>query len=579
MTRPLVRKTLVRGTLAVVTSVAMTVGLVGNAIAEDYTTVHQGYASAGTVLKDSTPEQAGLNPEPIAAAKAALDGYTQLQTNGYPLYPGYAAVMGHDGKIVASATGGHALLYADATNTLPESERIAVSEDTIFDLASVSKLFTSLVAVQLIEEGQLDLEEPVATYLPVFAVNGKQDITVRNLLTHTSGLVAWLPLWSAHPDYDSRIQAVMDATPTDAPGEVYRYSDLNLITLGLIVEKLRGTSLDQVVAERITGPLGMTDTGYNPSDKQRTAATEFQATPNRGIVWGEVHDENAWALNGVAGHAGVFSTTTDLSILSQALLNGGTYQGKRILQESSVDLLITDFNEKFPDDSHGLGFEIDQRWYMAGLSGPKTAGHTGYTGTSLVIDFSSRSFAILLTNRVHPSRNAGSVNPPRRDWAQALALAMPVRPTAGSTAWMTGITSATTATLDLPVTGLKRTSKLSFDLFIDMEDQWDPFSLEVSTDGGTTWAALPYRLKDRDFKERTVDGPLAVSGLRRWMKAEAQVPASDHLVIRWKHTTDNLYLGRGVYVDKIALRGGGVNLDLEKDPSLLIATHWTPSSQ
>ena len=571
------KRPLIRVGLALATSVALTVGLVGPAVAADYTKVHKGYAAPNTVLTTATPQQKGLNADPIGAARAALEGYTRPQPNGYPLYPGYAAVMGHDGAIVAQAKGGHALLYADATTTLPESQRIKVADDTIFDLASVSKLFTSLVAVQLVEERTLGLEQPVATYLPEFAVNGKQDITVRHLLTHTSGLVAWLPLWSA-PDYDSRIRAVMNATPTNPPGEVYRYSDLNLITLGLIVEKLRGKSLDAVVHERVTGPLGMVDTGYNPSDKLRTAATEYQATPNRGIVWGEVHDENAWSLNGVAGHAGVFSTTKDLSILSQALLNGGTYQGRRILKESSVDLLITDFNEKFPDDSHGLGFELDQRWYMAGLSGPTTAGHTGYTGTSLVIDFSSRSFAILLTNRVHPSRNSGSVNPPRRDWAQALALAMPVRPTTGGTAWMTGITNATTATLDLPVQRLGRDAKLSFDLFIDMEDQWDPFSLELSADGGTTWAPLPYRLKDRDFRTQTIDGQLAVSGLRRWMKAEAQVPAGERLVIRWKHTTDNLYLGRGVYVDNITLRGGGVHLSPEKNPSLLVAKNWTASS-
>ncbi|MGA4669042.1 serine hydrolase [Propionibacteriaceae bacterium Y1923] len=566
-----------RAGAALAVSVALTVGLVGPAAAEDYTKVHKGYASSGTVLKDSTPERAGLNPEPIRAAKAALDGYTVPQANGYPLYPGYAAVMGHNGSIVSREVGGHALLYADATNLLPESERIAVTDETIFDLASVSKLFTSLVAVQLVEENKLTLDEPVATYLPAFAANGKQEITVKQLLTHTSGLVSWLPLWSM-VDNDARIAAVMNATPTATPGTKYEYSDLNLITLGLIVEQLRGMPLDEVVAQRVTQPLGMVDTGYNPTDQQRTAATEFQSVPNRGIVWGEVHDENAWSFGGVAGHAGVFSTTKDLSILSQALLNGGTYQGKRILKESSVDLLITDFNEAFPGNDHGLGFEIDQRWYMAGLSGPKTAGHTGYTGTSLVIDFSSRSFAILLTNRVHPSRNAGSVNGPRRVWAQGLALAMPVRPTQGNTAWRTGITDRTTSTLDLPVGTQAGEGKLSFDLFVDTEDQWDPFTLQLSTDGGQTWAALPYRLKDRDFKEQTITGGLALSGLRRWMKAEAQVPAGENLVIRWKHTTDNLYTGRGVYVDNIKLRGGGVNLSPEKDPSLLVAVNWTPSS-
>ena len=128
-----------------------------------------------------------------------------------------------------------------------------------------------------------------------------------------------------------------------------------MITLGVVVERLSGKSLDQVVAERITGPLGMKDTGYNPTDRTRTAATEYQTAPARGMVWGEVHDENAWSLGGVAGHAGVFSTADDLAVLSQTLLNGGTYRGHRILSRASVSSLITNFNGDFPGDAHGLG--------------------------------------------------------------------------------------------------------------------------------------------------------------------------------------------------------------------------------
>ena len=151
----------------------------------------------------------------------------------------------------------------------------------------------------------------------------------------------------------------------------------------------------------------MEDTGYNPPTGHVRAATEYQTAPPRGMVRGEVHDENAWSLGGVAGHAGVFSTADDLAILSQALLDGGTYGGHRILDPSSVELLVTDFNQAFPGDSHGLGFELDQRWYMDALPAPRPPGHTGYTGTSVVIDFASRSFAILLTNRVHPSPRLG----------------------------------------------------------------------------------------------------------------------------------------------------------------------------
>ncbi|MEJ7795620.1 MAG: serine hydrolase, partial [Nocardioides sp.] len=185
----------------------------------------------------------------------------------------------------------------------------------------------------------------------------------------------------------------------------------------------------------------MRDTGYNPpaSLLDRIAATEYQTSPARGMVRGTVHDENAWSLNGVAGHAGVFSTADDLAVLAQTVINGGTYGKERILSQQSVDALLHNENEEFPGNSHGLGFELDQRWYMDGLSSPDTAGHTGYTGTSIVIDRESRSFVILLTNRVHPSRGWGSNNPARRAVARDMALALPVRPREGRTACGPGL--------------------------------------------------------------------------------------------------------------------------------------------
>ena len=366
----------------------------------------------------------GLDPGPIAESVAQIHACEQAAPGGHPLFAGAVGIMGHEGRIVARDACGWAVRYADATNELPRDEWEPMRTDTIFDLASVSKLFTSIAVVQLIEEGHVSLESPVAAYLPEFAAHGKEAVTVRQLLTHTSGYASWLPLWSAWPDQASRIEAVLEHPLADPAGSTYRYSDLNLITLGVLVERLRGEPLDAVVRRHITTPLGMDDTGYNPTDRSRTAATEYQAAPPRGMVRGEVHDENAWSLGGVAGHAGVFSTADDLAILSQAILNGGTYRGHRILEHSSVEQLITDFNRAFPGDSHGLGFELDQRWYMDALSGPCSAGHTGYTGTSIVIDFASHSFAILLTNRVHPSRDWGSVNIARRAWAHGLASAL-----------------------------------------------------------------------------------------------------------------------------------------------------------
>jgi hypothetical protein len=285
-----------------------------------------------------------------------------------------------------------------------------------------------------------------------------------------------------------------------------------------------------------------------------------------------VHDENAWSLGGVAGHAGVFSTADDLAVLCQALLNGGTYEGERILSRKSVALLITNFNEDFPGDSHGLGFELDQRWYMDALSGPRTAGHTGYTGTSMVIDFASHSFAILLTNRVHPSRSWGSNNAARREWARGLALSMGVRPSQGDTAWFSGARDAATSTLTAPVDVPSSGARLAFDLFLDTEET-DLLTLETSRDGGATWVRIPFELRDRG-ETLEADGVVSGRGTRRWAQARADLGVGTQL-LRWRYTTDGAYQGRGVFVDDVLVQGpGGVLLDGEKSPSVFSAEGW-----
>lgn len=391
------------------------------------------FAPAGTELRDASPLAAGLDPGPIAAAVRGVRATEPAAGGAHKLYPGAVAIMGYRGAVVQREASGDALRYADGSTILPEAQRVAMTTGTVFDLASVSKLFTSITVVQLIERRVVGLEEPVATYLPEFAANGKGAVTVSQLLAHTSGFVSWLPLWSAYSTRAARIQAVMDQPLDHPPGSTYVYSDLNLISLGAMVERLTGQRLDAVVRDRVTAPLGMLRTGYNPSDRRVTAATEYQTAPPRAMVRGEVHDENSWSLGGVAGHAGIFSTVDDLAVLSQALLNGGTYRGQRILSEESVRGMVTDVNTAFPGDAHGLGFELDQRRYMGAMSGPRTAGHTGYTGTSVVIDFDTQAFAILLTNRVHPTRDGGSINEARRIWAQGLAMAQPGHPPVGET--------------------------------------------------------------------------------------------------------------------------------------------------
>ena len=540
--------------------------------AEDFSRPFTGFAPANTVLRDASPASAGLDPAPIDEAVAQIRGHEEAPAGGHPMYAGAVALMGHDGAVVARDASGYALRYENATTELSREQWVPMREDTIFDLASVSKLFTSIAAVQLIEDGSIELEAPVAAYLPEFGVNGKESVTVRHLLTHTSGFTSWLPLYSRYPDKASRIKAVMDAPLRNPVGSTYLYSDLNLITLGVLIERVTGKTLDAVVRERITEPLGMHDTGYNPRDRERTAATEYQSTPDRGMVWGEVHDENAWSLGGVAGHAGVFSTATDLSVLAQALLNGGVYRGQRVLSRKSVADLITNYNQDFPGDAHGLGFELDQRWYMDALSGPRTAGHTGYTGTSIVIDFASHSFAILLTNRVHPSRSWGSNNAARRGWSRGLALAMGVRPRQGETAWYSGArddaTSTLTAPLDVPASG----ARLAFDLFLDTEET-DLLFLEASPDGGTTWERVPFEVRDRGETQAS-DGAVSGSGTRRWTQARADLPAGPQL-LRWRYTTDGGYLGRGVFVDGILVQGaGGVLLDGERTPEAFSVEGW-----
>lgn len=539
--------------------------------------VHRGFAPASTTLRDLDPVRLRLDPEPISTAWKAIDAFAHPSAPGVkPMYSSAVGVMGHQGRIVSRHTMGYARQYADGQGTpLLESERIAARPDTIYDLASITKLFTSILIMQLVEQGRVELDTPYAHYVPEFGNHGKDAITVRQLLTHTSGLVAWLPLWSAYPDPASRIRAVMETTPATAPGTAYEYSDLNLISLGVLAEQMTGTSLDVLLQQRIAHPVGLRDTGYHPdrSKLRRIAATEYQQSPPRGLVWGQVHDENAWSLGGVAGHAGVFSTAGDLAILAQTMLNGGVYGGARILRPASVQAMITDENPEFPGDAHGLGFELNQMWYMGGLASPATAGHTGYTGTSIVIDYKSRSFVVLLTNRVHPSRSWGSNNPARRAAADGLASALAVQPRQGRTAWFGGAANAAEHTLTLPLPDRPDGSTLRFDVFADHEPT-DTFALETSTDGGATWTLLPWAVTTSTPagpSTTSTDGTWNNQGNRTWGRAEATLPVAAQLV-RWRYTTDANTLGRGVFVDDVHVTSGSsVLFDGERHPEAFAA--------
>ena len=497
-----------------------------------------------------------------------------------PLYSGAVSLLAHDGVVVSRHAVGYAVQYADGAGTkLPEDQRVPMRPDTIFDMASVSKLFTSIAVMQLVDAGKVDTDEPVATYLPEFGVNGKESITVGQLLTHTSGLVAWLPLWSAYPDVPSRIKAVMDVAPRTTPGTNYEYSDLNLITLGVLVERVTGNTLDEVVADRITKPLGMVDTGYNPpaAKLDRIAATEFQTAPGRGMIRGSVHDENAWSLGGVAGHAGVFSTAGDMAVLAQTILNGGTYRGKRILRPETVTAMLANHNEDFPGHDHGFGFELNQMWYMGGLSGPHTAGHTGYTGTDMVIDPASRSFAILLTNRVHPSRNWGSINIARETLCGGLARALAVKPRHGRDSWYSGLGDASSALLTTVQLHPSGPVRVNFDVFVDTE-RTDRLVFEATTDG-VTWVAVPLSVRGRGAPEEAVNS-LSGNGHRAWWRASARLPYAAEITLRWRFVTDARYTGRGVNLDEIVVtQRGHTLLNGEKEPHKLHPEGWQRRSR
>ncbi|MFF3734965.1 serine hydrolase [Streptomyces sp. NPDC002476] len=554
---------------------------------------------ARPTLRRGSAARAGLSPEHLDQLVADAEKFL-APSPAHPWYAGAVLLAGRGGTVALHRPIGKAVRYCaydektDAGVEFPPDRQIDMAEDTVFDLASVSKLFTSILALQQIERGTLELEARVAAYLPDFARAGKQDITVRQLLTHTSGFRSWIPLYKA-PTREGQLELLWNEAPANAPGTVYLYSDLNLISLQLVLERITGRALDVLLREEITAPLGMRRTRYNPpaSWRPRIAATEDARLPwsglDRGLVWGEVHDENAYGLGGVAGHAGVFSCAWDLAVLARTLLNGGAYGRARILSDASVDLLFTDFNTAFPGDAHGLGFELYQHWYMGAMATPRTAGHTGFTGTCLVLDPTTDSFLIVLGNSVHPVRSWRSGSAPRVAAANRMARAVPVRPVRGRTAWFSGMASAATATLTLPALRLASSrARLTSALWWDTEPGSDVVLLEASADAGATWQPVPFTTSPLDGPGRPEPEPRptgSVSGWsgRIWHRLDAGLAAwrGKEVRLRWRYTTDQLYVGRGVYVDAIRVEDGGRTVFDESRPAdtaRIEAVGWTASA-
>ncbi|GAA1926530.1 hypothetical protein GCM10009716_38310 [Streptomyces sodiiphilus] len=386
-----------------------------------------GRARRGVVLRPGSPAEAGL----AGAEVRRMVPDTEVFLSGpEPAMAGFVLLAARDGVVVEHAARGHALRWAswDAAAgrgvELPAAERVPMSPDTVFDIASLSKLFTALVVAVLAERGVLSLDEPAARHLPALAAAGpgKAGITVRQLLNHTAGMAPWTDLASCRDDGE-RMAAVLAPPLVFPPGTAHAYSDLHAICAGRVAEEAAGRGLAELVAGLVTGPLGLTGTGYCPPAASRPviAATEYQPWTGRGMVRGEVHDENAWYMGGVAGHAGLFSTARDVAVLGQLMLGGGEAGGVRVAGEETVRAMLT------PGPAHpgrGLGWELAQGWYMDALGSPAAFGHTGFTGTSLVADPVTGCLLVLLANRVHPTRERGTTSEYRRAPARRLAAAV-----------------------------------------------------------------------------------------------------------------------------------------------------------
>ncbi|HZS47142.1 MAG TPA: serine hydrolase domain-containing protein [Blastocatellia bacterium] len=314
-------------------------------------------------------------------------------------------------------------------NAVVVPEIIAARTDTIYDLASLTKpLVTALLCVQLSEGGKLVVNSPVATYLPEFNIEDKREITVQQLLTHCSGLPAWQPLYAEVKSPTDVLPHIANIKLENEPGTKVVYSDLGYITLGKMIERMTGADLAEYAAQKIFKPLGLNDTCFNPhlSLQPRIAATEegnkYESAMagdagkdysgwRNAMIWGEVHDGNAYFLGGVAGHAGLFATASDILKIARQFL-----PGSNLLKPESLPLFSTNFTPGCGVD-RSVGWSLATNKTSAGSHISRTAfGHSGFTGTSLWIDPEKTRIFILLTNRVHPRRSDFDMDELRREF-------------------------------------------------------------------------------------------------------------------------------------------------------------------
>jgi uncharacterized protein YbbC (DUF1343 family)/CubicO group peptidase (beta-lactamase class C family) len=340
--------------------------------------------------------------------------------------PGAVLVVGQRGRLrYRRAFGDRAV----------EPRREAMTTDTIFDMASLTKVVATTTAVlRLVEAGKIRLGDPVVKYIPEFKSDGKDKITVRQLLTHYSGLRPDVDFQTPWTGRQTALEMVWAEVPVAPPDEKFIYSDINFIVLGELVARVSGQPLDRLVRQEIFEPLGMHHTTFSPpaewrlriAPTEKINATWFRKKTGENYwLRGEVHDPTAYRMGGVAGHAGLFSSADDLAIFAEMLLNLGEYRGVRVLSPMSVRAMTSPQSPPGKPDVRGYGWDI-----ASGFSAPRgdlfpvgSYGHTGWTGTSIWIDPSTQTYVILLTNRVHPD-GKGDATPLRAKLANVVAAAL-----------------------------------------------------------------------------------------------------------------------------------------------------------
>lgn len=360
--------------------------------------IGDGLSMAQSTIRFDVPESVGM----ITDSLLHIDMIMQKAIDD-SVFPGGVVGVMRKGSLIWQQGYG----YHDYTKTR------TVQHTDIYDLASVSKIMATTTAImKLADEGKLSIDDLVYQYIPEFDTEDKREITIRHFLLHTSGLPAFRIYVDVMRSRAEIIEAVRNEPLINKPGEVYVYSDLGYILLGEIIEQVSGKRIDLYVRDEIFGPIGMRSTWFNPelaggNIANRIPPTEMDTVYGRGIVHRRVHDERAYFMDGIAGHAGLFSSVQDIARYSFMLLNGGAYAGNEYISAELIDYFI---RHQSPINQRALGFDRKSEGFSTAgqLTGPRSFGHTGFTGTSLWIDPDAEIAIILLTNRTYPDRSYGT---------------------------------------------------------------------------------------------------------------------------------------------------------------------------